>query len=229
MKKNFNFTPPWRGKQKNKGYTLIETLIAVALFIVVVTIGMGALLNANALYNKSKDMRSIMDNLSFTIEDMSRNLRTGYNYQCFDSSHPTVSLSTTSAGYPRSCPSGWALAFEPANGNPNSYGCSASNFALGLCPAIADQWAYLIHNGMISKSTDGGQTFVQLTPAEVTIDTSASSFSVLGAESPSSGDYQQPFVIIHLVGTITYAPNKNNPIVTPFSLQTSVSQRATDI
>ena len=43
---------------------------------------MGALLNANLLYNKSKDMRSILDSLSFTMDDMSRNLRTGLNYYC---------------------------------------------------------------------------------------------------------------------------------------------------
>lgn len=209
MKKNFN-------KQKG-GYTLIETLIAVALFIIVVTIGMGALLNANSLYNKSKGMRSIMDNLSFTIEDMSRNLRTGYNYQCFDASHPqtlgSVSQATTSINYPRSCARGWAIAFESANGNTATYGTVG-----------ADQWVYAIQNGVISKSIDGGQTWVQMTPSDVIIDTSASSFSVLGAESYSSGDLQQPFVIIHLVGTITY-----KKVVTPFSLQTSISQRQVDI
>jgi len=204
---------------KRGGYTLIETLIAVALFIIVVTIGMGALLNANALYNKSKNMRSIMDNLSFTMEDMSRNLRTGENYQCFDASHGGVpSLATTHISYPRSCANGWAIAFEPANGDTSTYG-----------KANADQWVYTISSGAIYKSTNGGATgsFVQLTPKEVVIDATASSFSVLGAESPSSGDYQQPFVTIHLVGKITYGTNNN--VVTPFSLQTSVSQRQTDI
>jgi len=212
-------------KSRNTGYTLLETMIAVSLFIVIVTMGMGALLNANLVYNKSKDMRSIMDNLSFTIEDMSRNLRTGYNYQCFDASHLSVSLSTTSTktngNYARSCASGWAIAFEPANGNVASYGHLPSN------PPAADQWAYTISNGKVFKSTDGGNSFVQMTPDEVTID-QVYGFSVLGAEPPNyvtpPGNQQQPFVTIRLVGHITY-----KKVITSFSLQTSVSQRAVDL
>ena len=72
-----------QNKNNNKkGFTIIETMIAVSLFLVIVVIGMGALLNANLLHQKSQDMRSILDNLSFVMEDMSRNLRTGYDYQC---------------------------------------------------------------------------------------------------------------------------------------------------
>ena len=66
---------------KQTGYTIIETMISVSLFLIIITIGMGALLNANLLHQKSRDMRSIMDNLSFIMEDMSRNLRTGYDYR----------------------------------------------------------------------------------------------------------------------------------------------------
>jgi hypothetical protein len=67
---------------------------------------------------------------------------------------------------------------------------------------------------------------VQLTPDEVSIDSSASSISVIGAEAANpdgSGDHQQPFVSIKISGTIT-----SKSIVTPFSLQTSVSQRVID-
>jgi len=190
------------------GYTIIETMIAVSLFIIIVMAGMGALLNANLLHQKSQSMRSIMDNLSFVMEDMSRNLRTGTNYQCFDASHTTLSLATL--GAPFSCQNGWAIAFETAGGNTSIY---------------TDQWVYYISNdGKIFKSFDGAQNFVQLTPDEVMINSISSGFSVLGAESPSLGDRQQPFVIIRLVGSITF---KN--VVTPFSLQTSVSERVIDI
>ena len=62
---------------------------------------------------------------------------------------------------------------------------------------------------------------MQLTPDEVVIN-SISSFSVLGAEPPP-GDSQEPFVTIRLVGKIT-----TQNVTTPFSLQTSVSQRLID-
>ena len=192
---------PKINKKKN-GYTIIETMIAVSLFVIIVMAGMNALLNANLLHQKSQSMRSIIDNLSFIMEDMSRNLRTGYNYRCYDT--PGI---INNVGIPKSCASGWALAFEPANGLPSNN----------------DQWVYYIDNGKIFKSIDGAASFIQLTPDEVFINQSYG-FSVLGAESPAAGDKQQPFVTIKLVGNITF---KN--VVTPFSLQTSVSQRLIDI
>jgi type II secretory pathway pseudopilin PulG len=205
-----------KNNNKKNGYTIIETMISVSLFIIIVMMGMNALLNANVLHKKSQSMRSILDSLSFTIEDMSRNLRTGYNYQCYDATNLTLSLVTTSANYPRSCASGWAIAFEPATGNVASYGHAIGN------PPVADQWVYYINGGKIFKSVDGAQNFIQLTPDEVTID-QVYGFSVLGAEPPPL-DSQQPFVTIRLVGHITY---KN--ITTLFSLQTSISQRQADI
>jgi Tfp pilus assembly protein PilW len=75
----------FKKNNKKRGYTIIETMISVSLFIIIVMAGMGALLNANLLHQKSQNMRSIMDNLSFIMEDMSRNLRTGHDYYCMTS------------------------------------------------------------------------------------------------------------------------------------------------
>jgi|SRR3990167_2234220 len=185
---------------KQKGYTIIETMIAVSLFLVVVMAGMGSLLSANSVQQKSQSMRSIMDNLSFIMEDMSRNLRTGYDYHCIDDGD----LDATD---PHSCANGGGISFKST--------------------APAGQWVYYIgtYNGNsgIFRSADGAVSFVPLTPNEVSINP-VSGFSVLGAESPSVGNQQQPFVSIKLVGTITY-----KDFITPFSLQTSVSQRKVDI
>ncbi len=180
--------------------------------------GMNAILNASVIHQKSQDMRSILDNLSFILEDMGRNIRTGYNYRCID----TESLPVASLSNPKSCASGWGIAFEPA---------------AGLTADDNDQWVYFIaiDNSVnppvyrIWKSTAGPASlsnFFQLTPPEVAIDPSpsVSGFSVLGAERPS-GNTQQPLVTIRLSGKIT---SRNN-IVTPFALQTSVSQRLIDI
>ena len=225
-------------KQKNigrqtlsssKGYTIIETMISVSIFLIVVTIGIGALLNVNLIHQKSQNMRSILDNLSFVMEDMGKNLRTGYSYRCYDSVLPwnqsyarTPALNTA-----RSCANGAVVVFE------GQYGHTPFTPAPNADPNATDQWAYLIgtYNGKagIFKSSTGGGTslipdWVQLTPDEATINTTASSFSVLGAEGPDGGDFQQPYVSIRLVGNINY-----NGVTTAFSLQTSVSQRAIDI
>ncbi len=208
-------------KNKNTGYTIIETMIAVSLFLVIIMTGMGALLNANLVHEKSRDMRSIMDNLSFVMEDIGRNLRTGTNYRCYSdwnqSEAQDSDLNTS-----RSCDSGRAIVFEEA------YGFTPASPSPNADPNGTDQWAYKIETADggdtydISKSTDGGLIWTQLNPEEVDL-SSVSGFSVLGAEPPG-GNEQQPFVTIRLVGTIFY---KN--VETPFSLQTSVSQRVLDI
>ena len=194
-----------KSKNKLSGYTILETMISIALFLVVVMFGMDTLLNANLVSHKTEDLRSIMDNLSFIMEDMSKNLRTGNSFQCFRKEIETQ-VTSGDLGPPRSCEDGWAIAFEPSLGNPTIY---------------TDQWIYALDTeGQIWKSVNGAQTFSELTPDEVVVD-QISGFSVLGAPPVSDGlDQQQPLVVIKLVGSITY---KN--VVTPFSLQTSVSQR----
>jgi prepilin-type N-terminal cleavage/methylation domain-containing protein len=182
-------------QKRKSGYTIIETMIAISLFLIIVTIGMGSLLNAGLLHKKSQNMRSVLDNLSFIMEDMSRNLRTGYNYHCIDDGDSTATI-------PHSCINGGGISFQSSLGG---------------------QWVYYISNdGKIFKSVDGGITFVQLTPDEIVIDP-VSYFKVEGAEPPP-GDNRQPFVTIELVGSIIY-----RGVVSPFSLQTSVSQRKLDI
>lgn len=179
------------------GYTIIETMIAVSIFLVVIVIGIGSLLNATLIRKKSQDMRSIMDNLSFIMEDISKNLRTGYDYHCIDDSNIT-------ATGPRDCINGEGISFKSS---------------------LGDQWVYFLDfEGRIQKSVSGGAlgTFTVLTLPEVKIDP-ISSFSVFGA-LPQPGDTRQPFATIKLIGTIT-----SRNAVTPFSLQTSVSQRLVDI
>lgn len=194
------------------GYTIIETMIAVSLFLIIVVTGIGALLNANLAHNKSADMRSIMDNLTFIMEDISRNARTGYDYRCYtgplDFSDPQVAT-------PQSCASGWALAFEEAHGDKLS---------------LDDQWVYKIESVggepfAIYKSTQGGAkgTFYKISDSAVRISPD-STFSVLGAENPLYPDQQQPMITIRLMGEIEY-----KGVLTPFSLQTSVTQRLIDI
>jgi len=52
-----------------RGYTIIENDRYFS-FYNYCNDGMNALLNANVLHKKSQSMRSIMDNLSFIMEDM---------------------------------------------------------------------------------------------------------------------------------------------------------------
>ncbi len=208
-----------RKNSKNKksrfttGFTIIEMMVAISIFLIVVTMGIGALLNANSIHKKSSDTRSIMDNLSFIMEEMSRNLRTGYGYRCVDDNDFSSNLSVVN-----DClTSGLGIVFESASGVPVNAGILNDT----------DQWIYKIKDGNISKSIDSGVSWVQLNSFDssnnsgVKIDDNTSGFVVSGS-SPS--DTLQPFVIIKLSGKIT-----SNNVSTPFALQTSVSQRSIDL
>jgi type II secretory pathway pseudopilin PulG len=214
---------PYEAKSFRSGFTIIETMISVSLFIIITTVGMGSLLNAHLVYQKSQDMRGIIDNLNFVMEDMSRNIRTGYNYHCFSntSNEPIPPSDSSILSTPQSCPSGgWAMAFEYA------YGDNADVAVDGDAIDYDDQGVYYISDGKIFKSTLGPyalSSFTQMTPDEVDVDGDLSAFIVEGAEPPD-GDLQQPFATIRLVGTITY-----HGVISPFSIQTTVSQRLLDI
>jgi prepilin-type N-terminal cleavage/methylation domain-containing protein len=197
-------------KNKRGGFTIIEVMISIALFTIVIMTGMTALLNVNSLHNKSQNTRSIMDSLNFIMEDMSRNIRTGYNYSCFPLG---AGFPNSGQGSPQDCTdgSGEALAFESSTGDPSD---------------DKDQVIYAFDsNGNLFKAIDGGYSndiySSPINPSNVTFIT-GSGFTVVGSKP---GDDQQPFVIIRLVGEIT---NKDKT-KTQFSLQTSVSQRLIDI
>jgi hypothetical protein len=195
------------------GYTILETMIAVSLFIVIVLIGTNALLNANLVHQKSQDERAVLDGAGFAMNELSRNLRTAYTYHCFVDGQDTILPSPLSAlNYPKSCAMGYGISFETDTGNPSNYN---------------DQEIYYFSEGglwKISGPYGGTSVPTRLTPEEVELDTDLSGFSVVGAEAPGSGDQKQPFVTIHMIGEIKF-----KDITTPFALQTSVSQRLVDI
>ena len=177
--------------QKNRGYTIIEMMIAISVFLVIITVGMGSLLNTSLIHSRSQNTRSVVDNLSFMMEEMSRNLRTGYNYHC----------GSFGSG-PRDCTGDRILSFTASD---------------------SSQWAYVINTGSpssILRSVNGvSGPYINLLPSDVTIDFNSSPYPFVVTGS-GVGDNKQPFVTIRLSGKIT----DKNGVVTPFSLQTSVSQ-----
>jgi len=65
---------------KKRGFTLIEMMVAVSLFVIVAFIVVSTLLTLSYSYKKAQSMRLLMDNLNFTIQSISLNLREGIKY-----------------------------------------------------------------------------------------------------------------------------------------------------
>jgi type II secretory pathway pseudopilin PulG len=70
-------------KQKSQfGFSLVELLVSLSLFIMVLTTAVGCLLvviDANA---RAQNMQTVMTNVSFALDSMTREIRTGSGYYC---------------------------------------------------------------------------------------------------------------------------------------------------
>jgi prepilin-type N-terminal cleavage/methylation domain-containing protein len=69
-------------KNQQLGFTLIEMIVSLAVFSIVVTITVGALLVLIGTNQQLQDEQSVMTNLSFALDSMTREIRTGTHYFC---------------------------------------------------------------------------------------------------------------------------------------------------
>ena len=69
-------------KIKNNGFTLIELIVALGVFMVVMTITLSAFLNIMDIQKKTEAFRKVNDNLNFAMEAMMREIREGTGYSC---------------------------------------------------------------------------------------------------------------------------------------------------
>jgi type II secretory pathway pseudopilin PulG len=199
MKKN-NF-------KKNSGFTLVEIMVASAVFIVIMVAAMGSLLVSNNAAKKARALRAAMDNVNYAMENMSRNLRLGSNYVCSSS----VSLPVSS---PQDCPLGnSAISFIPADNNQTSIIGPLPfidiGFYLGQKPSLNNPSQNI---GVVVKCDFN--SCVEITSPEV--DVTDLKFIVTG----TGADLIQPSVYIAMQGNVNIKGE-----ITEFSLQTLASQR----
>ena len=82
-----------------KGFTLIELMVAVSIFIIIMTISMGSIIGIFNVNRKSRTLKTVLNNLNLTTESMSKEMRFGKNYHCGSGDVTT----------PQNCPSGDTL------------------------------------------------------------------------------------------------------------------------
>ena len=66
---------------KNRGFTLIEMLVSVAIFSIVITIIMGTVVTIVDASRKARTMTEVMNNLNFSFESMTRTLKTAVSIE----------------------------------------------------------------------------------------------------------------------------------------------------
>src|SRR3989344_7842968 len=81
-KNSEGFIPYHFSLKSDKGFTLIEVVVSVALFSIVMVVCVTALLALVNANRKAQALQSVMNNLSIALDDMARNVRMGTNYHC---------------------------------------------------------------------------------------------------------------------------------------------------
>ncbi|MDO8569486.1 MAG: type II secretion system protein [bacterium] len=65
-----------------RGFTLIELMVAISIFIVIMTIAMGSIIGVFDANRKSRSLKTVLNNLNLAVESMSKEMRFGKNYHC---------------------------------------------------------------------------------------------------------------------------------------------------
>lgn len=193
-----------RYRTHERGFTLIEMVVSVALFAIVMTICVDVLLSLVNANRKAQALQSVMNNLDIALDGMVRGIREGSDYHC---GNPPSST-------PQDCPSTsddpsnhYVFAFEP-------YGNTAAN----------PPWVYS-YDAVTKRiyRSENGQSPIAITAPEVSID--SMEFYVVGT-AHGNGDTVQPKVIIVIKGS---AGNAGTNAVTTFHIQATAVQRVLDL
>jgi prepilin-type N-terminal cleavage/methylation domain-containing protein len=197
-------------KQKNiKGFTLVEMLVAIAVFMIVMTVAVGSLVSIIDANRKAQAIKNVVNNINFALESISKDMRVGTDYYCHTSSGYENTDAKCLAGadgvrYKKSITEWVHYRYFPTLINPE--------------------------DGNIKKCTKencGDSDWSSLTAPTYNVQISNMKFYVLGTGT-SGGAFaskRHPRAIITLEGT---AGTKEN-IKTTFNIQTTVSQRAREL
>lgn len=189
--------------QSKRGFTLIEVMVAVSIFAIVVTVGVGSLMTVNKAYRQSQAQRAAIDNISFALEAMTREIRVGQAYNCGTNIVPATTRTDCSA------PSFSFTSFNADNDDLNNN--VGAPYELG-----DDDVTY----SLVTQIGQPGKITVQVGTSNPPTDLTSDDVNVTGLEFVLREQNQQPYVAIHIAAEATNAQQ-----ISPIVMQTSVSQR----
>lgn len=195
-------------RSQEAGFTLVEMIVAIGLFAVVMIVAVGALLSLTGANRKAQALQSVMNNLNIALDGMVRNARMGTEYHCGPGSFAGDGTDDCAGGRT-------TFSFKPYC-DPST--CNQSTESTWIYAFVPPQDSAM---GYIERSEDGGNSWVQLTAPEISIE--SLSFYVIGSKP---GDSVQPKVLIVLEGEAAIDSAKTK---TTFHIQATAVQRELDL
>jgi len=190
--------------KKQKGFSLVEMLVAVGIFMSIMTIAISSLISIIGANKKAQAIKSTIDSVTFAVEDISRDMRVGTDYTCsLNGSFPVSGKDCTEGGS--------AVQYKKSNNDIVTY-----RF---YDPAVSANSEKDVLTRQINNDAE-----IALVSKDSNVDITSMKFYVIGADNEFSAvtAKTQPRVIITASGLISVKGSSD----TTFNLQTSISQRA---
>ncbi len=199
MSRKINPTTAYRF---SRGFTLVEMLVSIAVFMSVMVVAAGSLVSIINENDKAQNIKSVVDNVTFAIDSISRNLRSGSDFSCI-----------------------------PTNGSSFSGDCSTGGQTIRYWNSTDGAYTEyrFVDSGSISSSTGNIQrasgcdvsgvcttSWQSITAPTANVTISNMVFYVLGTTAGF-----QPRVLVTVSGTIT----SKDGTKTEFTMQTTASER----
>lgn len=191
---------------KNRGgFTLVELMVSLAVFSIVMTVSVGTLLVLVDMNAKAQALYSASTNLSFALDSLAREVRTGYHYYCVVDNPPPTIMPDFDVVDPRDCNGGAFIAF--------------------IREEDGEQMAYRRNTIDGTIEVNDGSGWMPITADDVFVE----SFEVVVENSDTlnggSGDSNQPTINLRVRGYVNNGLDTN----TDFFIQTRIVQRRIDI
>ena len=187
-----------------KGFTLIELLVAIALFSVITAIAVGGFTNALHVQRQISGLIGAQSNVSLTLEQMAREIRTGYLF-CHDID-----------GNPQcTCRDGGSCGGIPPKQTENTVNLNFYN-------GVGSNVVYSLQNGALMKLDPSlGASAQPITGNNVVV-----KYLIFTLSGNTEGDNWTPRITISL----GVAPNSSDPGIanSVLDLQTTISARGID-
>lgn len=210
-------------KKAVKGFTLIELMVASAVFLTAMSLAVEALFAAQKSYARIDGLRSVLDNLNTAFDIVTRDVRYGSVFYCSnDIEDPNRVLRQSCPYRGLASDGGTAIMFRPtgaanqgsrkgyflSGGKVYTYVYDASSTATSTIPVTGDD-VYIDH---LKFFVQGANTSPEASSLE---------------DSDATRDREQPVITIIMAGRAIISTERTKDSF--FHLQTTVTARHIDI
>ncbi len=195
------------------GFSLIEVLVSLSIFTIVITISVGSLMVLIDANVRAQNTQSVMTNISYALDSMTREMRTGSDYYC---------------GAVADLPVTGESALDCANGGAgfsfNEGGQSLTGDTLNDSRRIS----YRLNGTTLERRLGNGDGDSNVNETEDWSDVTSPDIEVTEVRFYSTGttrtDASSPTVTVYLKGV-----TGDDEIQSEFNIQTTVVQQLLDI